>query len=89
MRDRIGVPAFGQHRDGDDAADGFAESARFADGVHHLAQKIGVRNRLGYGAGTVERCFISYLNCSISGPAISRNCGIERIAGFELFAVYE
>ena len=28
MRDRIGVPAFGQHGDGDDAADGFAEPAR-------------------------------------------------------------
>ena len=35
--DGVGVPALGQHRYRDDAADLLAEAARAADGVHHLA----------------------------------------------------
>ena len=38
--DGVGVPALGQHRDGDDAADLLAELARLADRVHHLAQQV-------------------------------------------------
>ena len=37
--DGIGVPALGEHRDGDDAADGAAELAGLADGVHDLAEQ--------------------------------------------------
>ena len=40
--DGVGVPAFGQHRHRDDAADLLAEPARAADGVHHLAQQLAV-----------------------------------------------
>ena len=34
----VGIPTFGQHRDGDDAADIGAELAVLADGVHHFAE---------------------------------------------------
>ena len=40
MRDRQTIPPFAQHRDRDDAFDLFAEFARFADRVHHLAQHL-------------------------------------------------
>ena len=36
VRDGVDVPAFGEHRDADDAADLFAELAGLADGIHHF-----------------------------------------------------
>ena len=50
--DGVGVPALGEHRDRDDAADLLAELAPLADGVHHLAQQVLVgqlRRRRGRG----------------------------------------
>ena len=40
VRNRIRVPAFGEHGDRHDAADLLAESAFLADGVHDLAEKV-------------------------------------------------
>ena len=39
MRDRSGIPALGEHGDGDDAADRSAQLAVLADRVHDLAEK--------------------------------------------------
>src|SRR6218665_1541343 len=36
----VGVPALGQHGDGDHASDGVPQPARLAHGVHHLAQQV-------------------------------------------------
>ena len=47
VRNRVGVPALGEHRDRDDAADLSAQAVFFADRVHHLAQQIGVGDVLG------------------------------------------
>jgi hypothetical protein len=38
--DGVRVPPFGEHRDGDDAADRFAEAVLFADGVHDFAEEV-------------------------------------------------
>ncbi len=48
--DGVGVPALGEHRDRDDAADRLAEPARLADGVHDLAQQLLVGDVLGLRA---------------------------------------
>src|SRR5690349_5764908 len=40
MRDGVGVPTLGQHRNRDDAADRFAELPRLADRVHDFAQQL-------------------------------------------------
>ena len=53
--DGVGVPALGQHRDADDAADVLAEPARLADGVHHLAQQVLVGEVVGVAAGEALR----------------------------------
>ena len=47
MRHRVGVPAFGEHRDGHDAADGFAQAAELADGVHNFAQQFLIGDIVG------------------------------------------
>ena len=53
MGDRVGVPALGEHRDADDAADLLAELAPLADGVHHLAQQVAVVDLLDVGTGMI------------------------------------
>jgi hypothetical protein len=40
--DGVGVPAFGQHGHGDDAADVGAQGIRLADGVDDFAQQVGI-----------------------------------------------
>ncbi len=40
--DGVRIPALGEHGDGDDAADLAAELAGLADGVHYLAEEIGI-----------------------------------------------
>ena len=58
VRHGVGVPALGEHRDGDDALDLLAELARLADGVHHLAQQVlvgQVRRRRGRGSARGTR----------------------------------
>ena len=47
VRDGVGVPAFGEHRDGDDAADVRAKGVAFADGVDHFAQDGRILDALG------------------------------------------
>ena len=54
VRDGVGIPALGEHRDADDAPDVLAELARLADGVHHFAEQVFVgqaRRRRGRGSG--------------------------------------
>ena len=48
--DGVGVPAFGEHGDRDDAADRVAEPAVLADGVHDLAQQVLIGEVLGLAA---------------------------------------
>ena len=50
VRDGVGVPALGQHRDRDDAADRAAKPAVLADRVHDLAQQLLVGDVLGLRA---------------------------------------
>ncbi len=69
--DGVGVPAFGQHRDRDDAADGAAELARLADGVHDLAEQLLVGDVVA-GAGSPVRSTISRRKRSISSAAMPR-----------------
>ena len=45
--DRIGVPAFGEHGDGNDAADVGAERVGLADGVDDFAQQVGIVELFG------------------------------------------
>ena len=49
--DGVGVPAFGEHGDRDDAADLFAELAFLADGVHDFAEEVLVLDAVGLFAG--------------------------------------
>ena len=80
MGDGVRVPAFGQHRHRHDAADRFAESSRFADSVHHLAQQILIGDVLGRPAR--RRCArsISRRKRSISSDAIVAKLVVQRIA---------
>ena len=84
--DRVGVPALGQHRDRDDAAEGFTEAILLADGVHHLAQQVLVGN-------SVPRPRVAGAFDDFPSEALDLVRGhvaellIERLAGFQLFGV--
>ncbi len=80
--DRVRVPAFGEHRDGNDAFDLFAELARFADSVHYLAKQIFVRESSTSRPG--NRIRYSVLNSSISSDGDFLEFGAHCLAGFEL-----
>ena len=84
--DGVGVPAFGEHRDGDDAADGAAQLAGLADGVHHLAEQFLI--------GDVVRCVgVTAALDDLTAKALDLVGGhaakvvVERVARFELLAV--
>ena len=47
MGDGVGVPAFREHRNRDDAADRAAQLAVLADGVHDFAEQFLVGDVLG------------------------------------------
>ena len=47
VRDRVRIPAFGEHGNGDDAADVRAERVAFADGVDDFAQDLGIFDAFG------------------------------------------
>ena len=86
--DGVGIPALGEHRDGDDAADGAAELAGLADGVHDLAEQFLIGDVLaGAGvAGALDDLAAEALDL------VGRHAAeivVERIAGFELLAVDE
>jgi hypothetical protein len=52
--DGVCIPALGEHGDRDDAADVLAELAPLADGVHRLAQQVGVGELVDVGAGVAQ-----------------------------------
>ncbi|MGA7263084.1 MAG: hypothetical protein WBX30_19625 [Stellaceae bacterium] len=82
----VRVPALGQHRHRDDAADALAEAAGFADRVHDLAQKI-------LGADLLAGMVVAGALNEIAPEALDLircHCAevlVECVAGFELFAV--
>jgi len=82
----VGVPAFGEHRDRDDAADRATELARFADRVHHFSQELLVREVLAGAlvAGPFDDLASEAFDFVASHLAKIR---IERIVGFELLAI--
>ncbi len=84
--DGIGVPAFGEHRDRDDAADRAAKLAGLADGVHDLAQQLLIGDVLaGAGiAGALDDLAAKPLDLVGGHPA---EIVIQGIAGFELLAI--
>ena len=53
--DGVGVPAFGEHRNRDDAADGAAELSRLADRVHDLAEQF-LASVMFVGLRRARRC---------------------------------
>ena len=85
--DGVGVPALGEHGDRDHAADVLAELALLADGVHRLAQQVGVGDlvhvgtRVAQTVGLLERLDLS--RCCL--PEVRS----ERLAGLELLRVDE
>ena len=83
--DGVGVPAFGEHRDADDAFDVLAELARLADGVHHFAEQVFVGEVLGVAAGEAGAVFGLELVDLAGGDLLE--VGAHRLAGFELLAV--
>ncbi len=86
--DGVGIPAFGEHRDRDDAADGAAKLAGLADGVHDLAEQFLVGDVVaGTGvAGALHDLAAKALDL-VGGHAAE--VVVERVAGFELLAVDE
>ena len=85
VRNGVGIPALGEHGNGDDAANGFAELAFLANGVHHLAEKIGI----GDFAGLLDIAAFDHF----AAEALDFVGGhfaeifVERFARFELFAI--
>ena len=88
VRDGARVPAFGEHGDGDHAADAAAEPSRLADGVHHFAQDVLVRQALCLlpVAGAVHDLAAKAVDLVRSGLAEPL---VEGVAGFELAGVDE
>ena len=86
--DGVGVPALGEHRDGDDAADGAAELAGLADRVHDLAEQFLIGDVVaGAGvAGALDDLAAEALDL-IGGHGAE--VVVEGIARFELLAVDE
>ncbi len=79
---------FGEHRDGDDAADRTAKLAGLADGVHDLAEQFLVGDVV---AGTGVAGALDDLAAE-AFDLVGRHAAevvVERIAGFELLAVDE
>ena len=72
--DGVGVPAFGEHRDADDALDVLAELAGLADGVHDFAEQVFVGEVSASRPG--KRARYSALNSSISRAAIFLNSAL-------------
>src|SRR5579871_943594 len=84
----IGVPAFGEHRNGDDAADGLAQAAGLADGVHHFAEDLLVGEVLSLLAiaGALDDFAPEALDL---GTGDGAEVVVEGVAGFDLFAIDE
>ena len=86
--DGVGIPAFGEHRDGDDAADRAAKLAGLADGVHDLAEQFLVGDVVaGAGVAAALDDLAAEAVDLVGGHAAK--IVVKRIAGFELLAVDE
>ena len=83
--DGVGVPALGEHGDGDHALDLLAELAGLADGVHHLAQQVFVGEVFGVAAGEA-RAVLGLELLDLAGGDLLEVVA-HRLAGFELLAV--
>jgi hypothetical protein len=83
--DRVRVPALGQHRHRDDAADLLPEFSGLADCVHDLAQQILIGNLLHRrGAGTLRPFALELVDL---GAGIVPEVVMQGVARFELLAV--
>ena len=83
--DGVGVPALGEHRDADDAADLLAQLAGLADRVHDLAQQVLVGQVLGRAAG--EALAVLGLELLDLGGGDLLELGTHRLARLELLGV--
>ncbi len=86
--DGVGVPAFGEHRDRDDTANGFAEAAFLADGVHGFAEEGVVGEVVGTVgvAGALHNVAAEAFDFVDSGGA---EVVVEGVPGGELFTIDE
>ena len=86
MRDGVGVPSLREHRDGDDAADRFAEAVFLADSVHDFAKKALVGEVFGLlpVAGALDDLSAKTLDL-VGGHGAE--VVVESLAGFKLFAI--
>ena len=85
VRDVIGVPTLGEHRNADHAADVSAELALLANCVHYLAQQVLVGEFVGVSAGVA----LAVLGLELGDLKTGRLLEVipERLAGFELSRV--
>ena len=86
MCDGVGVPAFGQHRDGDDAADRAAQAVFFADGVHHLAQQVLVADVVSQTAVAGAFDNLAAVLLDFVGRHLAE-VGVQRLPRLQLLAV--
>ncbi len=80
--DGVGVPALGQHRDRDDAADVGAQAAGLADGVQDLAQDVLVLEVVDAAAREAGDVLALELLDLAGGGLLER--GVEGVAAVEL-----
>jgi hypothetical protein len=86
MGDGVRVPALGEHRDGDDAADLLAKLVRLPHRVHHFAEEVLVGEVLGLPgvAGALDDLAAETVDLVLChAPEVV----VEGFAGLELFAV--
>jgi SAM (Sterile alpha motif) domain-containing protein len=83
---RVGVPAFGQHRDRDDASYLFAESPCAADGVHHLAQQLALAGFVLHATCPFARGTLALELFDLRAGGVAKPL-VERVAGFDLARV--
>ena len=88
MGDGVGVPALGEHRDRDHAADVGAQAALLADGIHDLAQQVLVAEVVGLAgvAGALDN-LAAEAGDLVGGHGAE--VGVQGLAGFQLLAVDE
>ena len=85
--DGVGIPALGEHGDGDNAADGFTQLAFLADRIHDLAQDVGVGDLAGLLHVAPFDHFAAEALDLVGGHFAE--ILVEGIAGFELLTVNE
>ena len=83
--DGVGIPALGEHGDGDDALDVLAQLAGLADGVHHLAEEVFVGESSASRPG--KRCAVFVLELLDLAGGDLLEFGAHGLAGLELLAV--